>query len=72
MAYNLLTGTVIAADKYLPGELTVNIVSGNLSTSDGASVINSSDICKSVIAIIALFYRVSHTTLFLRTNQEVA
>jgi hypothetical protein len=40
MAYNLLTGTVIAADKYLPGELTVNIVSGNLSTSDGASVIN--------------------------------
>ena len=40
MAYNVLSGTVIAADKYLPGDLTVNIVSGNLSTSDGASVIN--------------------------------
>ena len=40
MAYNLLSGTVIAADKYLPGDLVVNIVSGNLSTSDGASVQN--------------------------------
>jgi hypothetical protein len=40
MAYNILTGTVIAADKYLPGDLVVNIVSGNLSTSDAASVQN--------------------------------
>ena len=40
MAYNLLSGTVIAADKYLPGDLVVNIVSGNLSTSDASSVIN--------------------------------
>ena len=40
MAYNILTGTVIAADKYLPGDLVVNIVSGNLSTSDASSVIN--------------------------------
>jgi hypothetical protein len=40
VAYNVLSGTVIAADKYLPAELTVNIVSGNLSTSDGSSVLN--------------------------------
>lgn len=40
MAYNVLSGTVIAAEKYLPGELTVNIVSGSLSTSDGAEIIN--------------------------------
>ena len=41
MAYNALSGNVIAAQNYIPGELTVgNIVSGNLSTSDGASVIN--------------------------------
>jgi hypothetical protein len=41
MAYNVLSGTVIAAQKYIPGSLVVgNIVSGNLSTSDGASVIN--------------------------------
>ena len=41
MAYNVLSGTVIAAQKYIPGGLIVgNIVSGNLSTSDGASVIN--------------------------------
>ena len=40
MAYNILTGTVIAADKYLPGDLVVNIVSGNLSTSDAAAVLN--------------------------------
>jgi hypothetical protein len=40
MAYNVLSGTVIAADKYLPGDLIVNIVSGNLSTSDGAAVVN--------------------------------
>tara|TARA_Y100001938_G_scaffold138959_1_gene205198 strand:+ start:5909 stop:6946 length:1038 start_codon:yes stop_codon:yes gene_type:complete len=40
MAYNVLSGTVIAADKYLPGDLVVNIVSGNLSTSDASSVQN--------------------------------
>ena len=40
MAYNVLSGTVIAADKYLPGDLVVNIVSGNLSTSDGGEVVN--------------------------------
>lgn len=40
MAYNVLSGTVIAAEKYLPGDLIVNVVSGNLSTSDGSSVIN--------------------------------
>ena len=41
MAYNALSGTVIAAQNYIPGELIIgNIVSGNLSTSDGASVIN--------------------------------
>jgi len=40
MAYNVLSGTVIAAEKYLPGDLMVNVVSGNLSTSDGSSVIN--------------------------------
>ena len=41
MAYNALSGNVIAAQNYIPGELIVgNIVSGNLSTSDGASVIN--------------------------------
>jgi hypothetical protein len=41
MAYNALSGNVIAAQNYIPGALIVgNIVSGNLSTSDGASVIN--------------------------------
>ena len=41
MAYNALTGTVIAAQEYIPGSLIVgNIVSGNLSTSDGSSIIN--------------------------------
>ena len=41
MAYNTLSGTVIAAHKYIPGDLIVgNIVSGNLSTSDASSVIN--------------------------------
>tara|TARA_B100000686_G_C16740521_1_gene946310 strand:- start:559 stop:1179 length:621 start_codon:yes stop_codon:yes gene_type:complete len=41
MAYNALSGTVIAAQEYIPGDLIVgNIVSGNLSTSDGSSVIN--------------------------------
>ena len=41
MAYNTLSGTVIAAQEYIPGDLIVgNIVSGNLSTSDGSSIIN--------------------------------
>jgi len=41
MAYNAVSGTLIAAQNYIPGDLVVgNIVSGNLSTSDGASVIN--------------------------------
>ena len=41
MAYNTLSGTVIAAQEYLPGDLIIgNIVSGNLSTSDGSSIIN--------------------------------
>jgi hypothetical protein len=41
MAYNALSGTVIAAQNYIPGSLVVgNIVSGNLSTSDASSVIN--------------------------------
>ena len=41
MAYNVLSGTVLAANVYTPSDIIVsNIVSGNLSTSDGASVIN--------------------------------
>ena len=41
MAYNTLSGTVIAAQEYLPGDLIVgNILSGNLSTSDGSAIIN--------------------------------
>ena len=41
MAYNAVSGTLIAPQNYLPGDLVVqNVVSGNLSTSDGASVIN--------------------------------
>jgi hypothetical protein len=41
MAYNALSGTVIAAQEYIPGDLVINnIVSGNLSTSNGADVIN--------------------------------
>ena len=41
MAYNAISGTLIAAQNYVPGDLVVgNVVSGNLSTSDGASVIN--------------------------------
>jgi hypothetical protein len=41
MAYNTLSGTVIAAQEYLPGDLIIgNILSGNLSTSDGGSIIN--------------------------------
>jgi len=41
MAYNALSGTVLAAQEYTPGNLIIgNIVSGNLSTSDGSSIIN--------------------------------
>jgi hypothetical protein len=41
MAYNAVSGTLIAAQNYIPGDLVVgNVVSGNLSTSDGANVIN--------------------------------
>jgi hypothetical protein len=41
MAYNAVSGTLIAPQNYLPGDLVVqNVVSGNLSTSDGAGVIN--------------------------------
>ena len=41
MAYNAVSGTLIAAQNYIPGTIVVaNVVSGNLSTSDGASVIN--------------------------------
>tara|TARA_R110002020_G_scaffold191758_1_gene391696 strand:- start:5549 stop:6172 length:624 start_codon:yes stop_codon:yes gene_type:complete len=41
MAYNTLSGTVIAAQEYTPGDLIVgNVVSGNLSTSDASAVIN--------------------------------
>jgi hypothetical protein len=41
MAYNAVSGTLIAAQEYIPGDLIVgNIVSGNLSTSDGADIIN--------------------------------
>ena len=41
MAYNILSGTILAAQKYIPGDLVVgNIVSGNLSTSDASAVIN--------------------------------
>lgn len=41
MAYNILSGTVIAAQEYVPSDIVLgNIVSGNLSTSDGASIIN--------------------------------
>lgn len=41
MAYNVLSGTVIAAQTYGPGSVVQNaIVSGNLSTSDGASIVN--------------------------------
>jgi len=41
MAYNAVSGTLIEPQNYLPGDLVVqNVVSGNLSTSDGASVIN--------------------------------
>jgi hypothetical protein len=41
MAYNILSGTVIAAQTYGPGGIVQNaIVSGNLSTSDGSSIVN--------------------------------
>ena len=41
MAYNILSGTVIAAQSYIPTDIVYgNIVSGNLSTSDASSVIN--------------------------------
>jgi len=41
MAYNAVSGTLIAAQNYIPSDLIVgNVVSGNLSTSDAASVIN--------------------------------
>ena len=42
MAYNAISGTLIAAQNYLPasGSVVANILSGNLSTSDGASIIN--------------------------------
>lgn len=45
MAYNNLSGTVLAPHKLIPrkdrnGDIIVPIVSGNLSTSDGASIFN--------------------------------
>jgi hypothetical protein len=42
MAYNTVSGTLAAAQNYLPagGSIVANVVSGNLSTSDGASLIN--------------------------------
>ena len=42
MAYNAVSGTLTAAQNYLPasGSIVANVVSGNLSTSDGAAVIN--------------------------------
>jgi hypothetical protein len=42
MAYNAVSGTLIAAQNYLPANdsIVANILSGNLSTSDGASVVN--------------------------------
>jgi len=41
MAYNAVSGTLIAAQTYAPETYVVgNIVSGNLSTSDGASILN--------------------------------
>ena len=41
MAYNALSGTVLAPQQFIPGDLVSgNIISGNLSTSDGSSLIN--------------------------------
>ncbi len=41
MAYNAISGTLIAAQNYIPSDLIIgNVVSGNLSTSDGGEIIN--------------------------------
>jgi hypothetical protein len=41
MAYNAISGTLIAAQQYVPGDLIVgNVVSGNLLKSNGAQIIN--------------------------------
>ena len=45
MAYNNVSGTVMQPNRFLPrtlpdGEILIPIVSGNLSTSDAAEVIN--------------------------------
>lgn len=41
MAYNAISGTLIAAKNYVPGNLIVgNVVSGNLLKSNGAQIIN--------------------------------
>ena len=50
MAYNLLSGTVIAPDYFGPGEGQpgTNILSGNLSTSDGANIINGPRVSNAV------------------------
>ena len=41
MAYNAVSGTLIAAQQYVPGDLIVgNVVSGNLLKSNGAQLIN--------------------------------
>jgi hypothetical protein len=41
MAYNAISGTLIAAKSYIPGNLIVgNVVSGNLLKSNGAQLIN--------------------------------
>ena len=41
MAYNAISGTLIAAKNYVPGDLIVgNVVSGNLLKSNGAQIIN--------------------------------
>ena len=41
MAYNAISGTLIAAQQYVPGDLIVgNVVSGNLLKSNGAQLIN--------------------------------
>ncbi len=42
MAYNIITGSILAAQIYSPmsGTVIENIVSGNLSTSNGESIIN--------------------------------
>jgi len=45
MAYNNLSGTVMQPNEFLPrarpdGSVIIPIISGNLSTSDGADVLN--------------------------------